>query len=36
LTISTTSSTTTGTFNVRIRGSSGGTTHSVTMQLTVH
>ena len=34
LTISTTSSTS-GTFNVRIRGSSGGTTHSVIVRLTV-
>jgi hypothetical protein len=36
MTVSTTPSTQTGTFNVRIRGNSGGTTHSVTVQLIVH
>jgi hypothetical protein len=36
LTISTTSSTSTGTFSVRIRGNSNGTTHSTTVHLTVN
>jgi hypothetical protein len=35
LTISTNSSTSTGTFSVRIRGTSGGVTHSVNVQLIV-
>jgi hypothetical protein len=35
VTVSTTSSTSTGTFNLRIRGSSGGVTHSTTVQLVV-
>jgi uncharacterized membrane protein len=35
LTISTTTSTPTGTYSLRIRGSSGSATHSTTVQLVV-